>query len=235
MTEIHASETELPPIEAKDIKDPKKIKFIIPEIVPRLLPVGTLLSAFAFWAISGKIPEFIDEGRAVIQIPRANVSIQPREGGRVLTLNVQPGDFVKKGQVLAILELPELETELQDKQRRLIDLKKQDKQVSSVQNNRSQLNQETTERKRQANLRQVEALRIQMASNQSQRDTYLDHLKYLNRFQGSTNKRLEAYNKLSQEGAVAKLNFIPYLYQFNQQEVANSMNQVQVELASSNR
>ena len=65
MTEIHARGTGLPPMEAKDIKDSIKIKFIIPEIVPRLLPVCTLLSAFAFWAINGKIPEVIDEGRAV--------------------------------------------------------------------------------------------------------------------------------------------------------------------------
>lgn len=199
------------------------------EIQLRLLPVVTLFVAFAFWGVFGKIP-IRAEGRAGILIPRSSVAIQPREGGRVVALNIRPGDAVRKGQVLAIMEFPELETELQDKRDRLTDLKAQDNQIGSVQTNRSQLNTSTVEQKQGANLRQIEALRVQLASNQSQRDAYLDHLKHLHDFQASTDERLAAYNDLAQEGAVPRLGFQPYFFQFSQQEVANSVNQTQVAL-----
>ncbi len=199
------------------------------QLVLRLLPVGFLLAAFATWAVLGKIPNPV-VGRAIILIPRSSVEIQPRQGGRVLALTVRPGDPVKKGQVLAILEFPELETELQDMRDRLADLQAQDRQITSVENNRSFLNQTAIERKRMANLRQIESLKIQMASNQSQRQAFRDHLDYLKEFQKSTAQRLSAYDKLAAEGVVAQLDVPSYLFQFNQQEVANSINRVQIEL-----
>lgn len=199
------------------------------EIWLRLLPVGVLFIAFVLWGVFGKIPNRA-EGRAGILIPRSSVAIQPREGGRVLALNIRPGDSVKKGQVLATMEFPELETELQDKRNRLADLKAQDHQIGSVQNNRSQLNSSAVEQKNQANLRQIESLRVQLASNQSQREAYLDHLKYLHSFKASTDERLSAYNDLVKEGAVPRIGFQPYFFQFSQQEVANSVNQTQVAL-----
>ncbi|MDF5726895.1 MAG: NHLP bacteriocin system secretion protein [Rhizonema sp. PD38] len=199
------------------------------EIWLRLLPIQVLLIAFTLWGVFGKIPNRA-EGRAGILIPRSSVAIQPREGGRVLALNIQPGDSVKKGQVLARMEFPELETELKDKRDRLADLKAQDHQIGSVQTNRSQLNTSTVEQKRQANIRQIESLRVQLVSNQSQREAYLDHLKYLHGFKVSTDERLSAYNKLALEGAVPRIGFQPYFFQFSQQEVANSVNRTQVAL-----
>jgi HlyD family secretion protein len=195
----------------------------------RLLPVGVLLAMFALWSIFGKIPNRA-EGRAAILIPRSSIAIQPREGGRVLALSIRPGDFVKKGQVLATMEFPELETELQDKRNRLADLKAQDRQIGFVQNNRSQLNTSTVQEKIQANLRQIESFHAQLSSNQSQREAYLDHLKYLHNFRKSTEERLSAYDRLSTDGAVPRLGFQPYFFQFGQEAVANSVNQTQVAL-----
>lgn len=129
------------------------------------------------------------------------------------------------------MEFPELETALQDKRDRLADLKAQNHQIGSVQTNRSQLNTGTVEQKRQANLGQIESLRVQLASNQSQREAYLDHLKYLHDFKASTNERLSAYNDLAKEGAVPRIGFQPYFFQFSQQEVANAVNQAQVAIA----
>lgn len=200
------------------------------EIRLRLLPLGVLVIAFALWGVFGKIPNRA-EGRAGILIPRSSVAIQPRVGGRVLALNIRrPGDSVKKGQVLATMEFPELETALQDKRDRLADLKAQNRQIGSVQNNRSQLNSSTVAQKRQANLRQIESLRVQLASNQSQREAYLDHLKYLHSFKVSTDERLSAYNKLAVEGALPRIGFQSYYFQSSQQEVANSVNETQVAL-----
>jgi multidrug efflux pump subunit AcrA (membrane-fusion protein) len=116
------------------------------EIILRLMPVGLLLGGLSYWAIVGKI-----QGRAVILIPRSIVNIEPRQGGRVLTLLIQPGDSVKKGQLLATLEFPELETELKDKKDRLADLKQQDKRVDSIEVSRRQLNAASIDRQQKAN------------------------------------------------------------------------------------
>jgi HlyD family secretion protein len=145
------------------------------ELLLRLLPVGVLLTAFGYWAVVGQIPNPV-RGRAVILVPRSSVHLQPRERGRILALNIRSGDTVKKGQVVAILEFPELETELEDKRGRLADLKAQNQQIKSVEVDRSQSTVNAVEVQRQANFRQIEALKVQLASNQSQRKAYLEHL-----------------------------------------------------------
>jgi len=199
------------------------------EIILRLMPVGLLLGGLSYWAIVGKIPTPI-QGRAVILIPRSIVNIEPRQGGRVLTLLIQPGDSVKKGQLLATLEFPELETELKDKKDRLAALKQQDKRVDSIEVSRRQLNAASIDRQQKANQLQIKALQVQLSSNQKQREAYLSHARYLKNFQNSTDQRLAAYDKLIEEGAVAKLDFPSYLFQFNNLEASNSINRVQIEL-----
>jgi len=199
------------------------------EIILRLMPVGLLLGGLAYWAIVGKIPTPV-QGRAVILIPRSIVNIQPRQGGRLLNLLIQHGDSVKKGQLLAILEFPELETELLDEKERLADLKQQDKKVGSVEVSRRQLNADSVDRQQKANQLQIKALQVQLASNQKQRESYRSHARYLEKFQNATDQRLAAYDELIEEGAIAKLDFPSYLFQFNHLEASNSINRVQVEL-----
>ncbi len=198
-------------------------------IWPRFLPIGLLLGAFALWACFGKIPVRAS-GRAVVLVPRSSVSIQPRIGGRVMALNIRPGDQVKKGQLLATMDSPEQTLTLQQKRDRLADLQSQDRQIASVQNNRTDLNQSTTDQKHVANLRQVESLQVQLASNQSQRAAYIDHLKYLSRFAKSTDQRLDTFNYLAEEGIVPRINNQSYFLEANQQTVNHAINEVRVAL-----
>lgn len=214
-----------PPATSRSLSAPEK-KLVI---WPRLLPIGLLLGAFAIWACVGKIP-MRASGRAVILVPRSSLAIQPRVGGRVVNLNIRPGDRVKKGQLLATMESPEQILELQNKRDRLADLEAQDRQIGSVQNNRSQLNQSTTTQKQEANLRQIESLKVQLASNQSQRAAYLEHLQYLNNFRQETDKRLDTYDYLVDEGIVPPINMQSYFFLANQQTVNHAINEVNVAL-----
>lgn len=195
----------------------------------RFLPIGLLLGAFAVWACVGKIP-MRASGRAVILVPRSSVAIQPRMGGRVIALNIRPGERVKKGQLLAKIESPEQTLELQNKRDRLADLQAQDRQILTVQNSRSQFNQNAVAQKQEANLRQIESLKVQLASNQSQRASYLDHLKYLSNFRQETDKRLDTYDFLIEEGAVPRIDMQSYFLLANQQEVNHAINEVNVAL-----
>ncbi|MBW4518710.1 MAG: NHLP bacteriocin system secretion protein [Scytolyngbya sp. HA4215-MV1] len=200
-----------------------------PVIWPRFLPIGLLLGVFALWACFGKIPVRAS-GRAVVLVPRSSVSIQPRIGGRVMALNIRPGDQVKKGQLLATMDSPEQTLTLQQKRDRLADLQSQDRQIASVQKNRTALNQSTTDQKNLANLRQIASLQVQLASNQSQRAAYIDHLKYLSRFSKSTDQRLDTFNYLAKEGIVPRINYQSYFLEANQQTVNHAINEVRVQL-----
>ncbi|MEB3187277.1 MAG: efflux RND transporter periplasmic adaptor subunit [bacterium] len=49
-------------------------------------------------------------------IPRAQVQVLPKASGRLLTLSVQEGDRVSRGQIIARLETPELEWQLRQQE-----------------------------------------------------------------------------------------------------------------------
>ncbi len=196
----------------------------------RILPLGIISFIFVVWAIKGKIPNPV-QGRAIILIPRSIIAIQPLEGGRVLSLKVKKGDLVKKGELLATMDFPEQEVALENKKKRLADLQSQNNQISKIQNNRSQSNQDSIKEKQQANLQQIESLKVQIIANANQRKAYQEHLKYLYNFSKSTDKRLEAYNHLAKEGVVPEIGIQTYFFQANQQTVNNSINEIQVSLS----
>ena len=72
------------------------------------MPTLLLTLATGFWAVMGRIPIRV-VGQSILIQPRSINSFQPRgSGGQVKEIKVKPGDRVKVGQVLAILDLPEL-------------------------------------------------------------------------------------------------------------------------------
>lgn len=196
---------------------------------PRFVPIGLLLGAFVVWTFVGRFPVRAS-GRAVILVPRSTVAIQPRLGGRVVALNMRPGDEVSAGQRLALMESPEQTQALQNMRDRLADLEAQDRQIAEAQSNRSRLGQTTVTQQREANRQQIQALRDQLAINQSQRVAFLDHLTYLRGFQTETDHRIDAFNELVEEGVVAPINFPSYFLDANRLTVTNTINEIQVAL-----
>lgn len=196
---------------------------------PRFVPIGLLLGAFLVWACVGRFPVRAT-GRAVILVPRSTVAIQPRLGGRVVDLKVQPGDEVSAGQLLAVMESPEQTQALQNMRERLADLESQNQQIAAAETNRSQLNLATVTQQQQANRQQIQAFRDQLAINQSQRDAFLDHLSYLRGFQSETDQRINAFNELVEEGVVPPINFPSYFLDANRLTVNNAINEIQVAL-----
>ncbi|NMF85202.1 NHLP bacteriocin system secretion protein [Nodosilinea sp. P-1105] len=196
---------------------------------PRFVPIGLLLVAFVVWAFVGRFPVRAS-GRAVILVPRSTVAIQPRLGGRVVELNIQPGDEVSNGQLVALMESPEQTQELQNMRDRLADLEAQDRQIAAAESNRNRLGTATVTQQRQANQQQIEALQDQLSTNQSQRVAFLDHLRYLRSFQAETDQRIDTFRELVAEGVVPPINFQAYFLDANQLTVNNAINEVQVAL-----
>jgi HlyD family secretion protein len=119
----------------------------------RLLPWGMLSIAFLSWGIWGRIP-IRAEGRGVLIVPTEAVQLQSRASGAVLSLNVEVGDRVRKGQVLVILDQPVLRQQRLQLQNQVAQLQAQNVNVTLLQNRRSLESLQTIDRQRSALLKQ---------------------------------------------------------------------------------
>lgn len=187
-------------------KPPQKSSALI-----RTLPLIFLTTAFVAWSFLAKIPVKI-VGQSIVLIPRSKVDFQSRSSGRVITLNVESGDKVTKGQVLAILENLEVQEELLTKRQELAEYEAENIAITNIERQRSQLQLESIRRQKETIPIQTEANEQQIASNQQeriaitrQRKTYQQRLQQIDEIDKLIAARFEAYNDLVKEGAVAPL------------------------------
>lgn len=88
------------------------IKITSPKRWFSLFALGSLVAAGLTWSILGRIP-IIVTGRGVLIYPSKVVTVQASNPGRILELNVEVGEMVKKGQILATIDQSELKKQLQ--------------------------------------------------------------------------------------------------------------------------
>lgn len=97
-----------------------------------LTTIGFLLFLTVIWSIFGRIPVFA-EGQGILLRPRRIVQFQSPSSGLLISLNVDSGDEVDKGEIIGIVDQSELRQELQQEQNRLEDLLKQKKDTDILQ------------------------------------------------------------------------------------------------------
>lgn len=190
----------------------------------RLLPTIVLAVAAGLWGVAGRIPIRV-VGQSILIQPRSIISFQPRgSGGQVLEILVKPGDRVEEGDVLAVLDLPELRDELATQQQKLAELERDNLAVTSAQDRRSALKEQTLElegisvpQQIESNLLQIEANQIELIAAEKLRQAYQERIDQLNEYIRLTRQRFEAFNELVAEGVVAPLNI----------QVVNAENQLQ--------
>jgi len=197
------SSVELPVVseESEFLHHPQKV----PHFIVGLLPLAILAGTAVSWSFFGKIPIEV-EGRAVLIVPRSNIEFQSRAAGQILSIKVRPGETVKAGQVLATLDLPELKETLDTKQQKLTQMRAENVAITAIQNQGSQLKQESLQTQRQVLPDQQQSIQTRLAANQRQRQAYEERITQLNTINKLILARLEAYNRLSAEGAIATLN-----------------------------
>ncbi len=193
-----------------DIKTlpPPKTKLIF-----RLLPTISLTLLTGWWSVVGRIPIKV-VGQSILIQPRSTIPFQPRgSGGQVLEIRVKPGDQVQVGQVLAILDLPELQEQLVTQRQKLAEYERENLAITNAQERRSDLQEQTWEiqsvaipQQIQANLLQIEANQEELRAAEKQRQAYQERIKQLNEYITLTRKRFDALEILVQEGVVAPLN-----------------------------
>ena len=196
------------PVADIKISPPPKTK-----LMARLLPTISLTVLAGLWSVAGRIPIRV-VGQSILIQPRSYISFQPRgSGGQVQELLVKPGDLVKIGQVLAILDLPELKEQLATQQQKLAEYELENIAITNAQNIRSELQEQTLEleavsipQQIEANLRQIEANRIELIAAEKQRQAYQERIAQLNDFIDLTRERFKEFEVLVEKGVIAPLN-----------------------------
>ncbi|MBD2168340.1 NHLP bacteriocin system secretion protein [Calothrix sp. FACHB-156] len=212
-----------------------------------LVALGSLVAAGLAWSILGRIP-IIVTGRGVLVYPSKVVTVQAANSGRIQSLNVQVGDKVKKGQVLATIDQTELRKQLQLSYEKLAQLRSQDQTANNAQQERFGLEQNANQRQREAlqqSLQTVQSLTPVLREKgleviKRDRETLKQRLNTLRELQPTLKKRWEDRQALFREGAVpqdtvlqARQEFIGAQAQINEAE--SQLNQLEVKEASAQR
>jgi HlyD family secretion protein len=122
------------------VASPERLDQLVQVVSPQrwlsLIALGSLVIAGATWSVLGRIPITVT-GRGVFAYPSKVTIVQAQSSGRISALMVKMGDSVKKGQVLAMIDQSELESQLKLAQEKLVQLKVQDQTAASVQTQRN--------------------------------------------------------------------------------------------------
>ena len=196
------------------LSSPERLDQLMQVVSPKswlpLVGLGSLVGVAIVWSIYGRIPITV-EGRGVLIFPREVVPLQSKSSGQLLALNVKAGDIVKKGDVLATVNQNELRKQLQLARAKLAQLHLQDRNASSLQGKREDLDKQANQQKRQTleeSLKAVKSLTPVLRdkglvaigrdrANQQQR------LQTTRELLPTFKKRWDNRQKLFQQGAVA--------------------------------
>ena len=198
-------------------------------LIFRLLPTITLAGLIGLWSVAGRIPIRV-VGQSILIQPRSIISFQPRgSGGQVQELLVKPGARVSVGQVIAVLDLPDLQEQLANQKQKLAEYELENLAIANAQNLRSELQEQTLElesisipQQIDANLKEIEANQKAIIAVRKQRAAYEHRIAQLNEFIALAKARFEAGKVLIDQGVIAEFNsdFVnaENLYQQNQNE-----------------
>lgn len=137
-----------------------------------LAALAILLVLAITWSVVGQIPITV-EGQGLLVYPRRVVSLQAPAGGQIVDLQVGVGDFIEKGQVLGVLNQPELQQLLEQERIRLSELQARGSKVLLLHRRRMELERQAILKKREL-LEQRIAQGLRLArEHKARNDAYL--------------------------------------------------------------
>ncbi len=233
------------------VASPEQLDQLIKITSPRrwfsLFALGSLVAAGLTWSILGRIP-IIVTGRGVLIYPSKVVTVQASNPGRILELNVEVGEMVKKGQILATIDQSELKKQLQLSRDKLAQLRLQDQTATQVQIQRYALEETATQEQRrtiQQSLQAVQSLTPILRSKglevlKRERQNLKQRLQTLRELEPTLKQRRNERENLLRQGAVpkdialqARQDYISAQAQINEAE--SQLNQLEVKEADAQR
>ncbi|MFP5270972.1 NHLP bacteriocin system secretion protein [Coleofasciculus sp.] len=169
------------------LSSPERLDQLMKVVSPKdwlpLATLGSLVGIAFIWSIVGRIP-ITARGQGVLIYPRQVVDVQSTSSGQIKELKVKVGDRVNADDVIATVELPEIQKQLQQQKEKLKELQQQNQGVNQLQSERTKLELRTIEQQRksiQERIQNIEALtpilqqRI-TSSIQQQRQSILERI-----------------------------------------------------------
>jgi HlyD family secretion protein len=117
------------------LSSPERLDHLL-ELVDRkswipLAAIGVLLAGLLAWAVFARIPVYV-EGQGILVRPRTIAEFQSPGPGRVVRLEVEVGTPVRRGQLLALIERPDLEERLRLRKQKAAELATQSRAADEV-------------------------------------------------------------------------------------------------------
>ncbi|MBV9389034.1 MAG: NHLP bacteriocin system secretion protein [Chroococcidiopsidaceae cyanobacterium CP_BM_ER_R8_30] len=196
------------------LSSPERLDQLIQIVRPKgwwwLGTQGILVSSVVAWSIFGRIPITVT-GQGILVIPRDVVQEQSLANARLVSLKVQLGESVKKGQVLAILDQSDIEQKLQQERQKLADLLAQFQAENTVQAQQNQIDREQIEQQRQSLQEQKQQAILfadllknrNLASIKRQQQSSEVQIQQLQPLSQSLQRSLQSEQQLQQQGIIA--------------------------------
>lgn len=189
------------------------------------IPLGTLgvmIGAMIVWSVVGRIPVQVS-GRAAFVDPKVTlgaeaqiVDFQAPGTGILTSLHVNRGDEVKRGQVLGLIDQPELREQLMQAKERLSELQKRRKDLHGVQTERDSLDQSAITQQRDGLRRALEKLqalapvthRKNLEAIAGQRKATIERLAHARELTVALKQSLDAKTALREKGLIPDSAFL---------------------------
>lgn len=138
--------------------------------------LGTLgggLAAALLWSVLGRIPETAS-GKAVLVRPKQVVAFQSPTNGQIATIEVQVGDVVRKGDLLARMHLPTVENDLQLERSRLEHFRLRSSELSTLERDLARIERDQIREQRELIEERIASLRMTSEEYRVTTSTYLE-------------------------------------------------------------
>lgn len=174
-----------------------------------LATLGALAVVGVTWSIVGRIPITVT-GQGVLIRPRNVVQFQAPSSGQLVSLAVEAGDVVKKGDVLGTIDQADLRKQLELERDKLVDLQAQNQSAGSLQGQRIELDKKAISQQRQTLQQSLQATQAVtpilkekgIESIQRERQNLQQRLQTLQDLAPTIKKRWEKRKQLLDEGVI---------------------------------
>jgi HlyD family secretion protein len=126
------------------LSSPEQLDQLVEVVSPRawlpLTAIASLVIVALLWSVFGRLPITVT-GQGVLVRPRRVVQFQSPSAGQLLTLNIQPGSEIRKGDLLGTIDQSALQQQLQQEQQKLAELLAQTQKTDGLRQQQTTLQQ----------------------------------------------------------------------------------------------
>ncbi len=196
------------------LSSPEQLDQLLKVVSPiAWLPLATacsLVFVAAAWSVLGRLPLKVN-GEGVLIYPHRVVPFEAPNEGQILTIHIQPGDRVEKGDIIATLKQSQLEKQLQQQRDKLAELEGQKEDTSKLEERKITLEFATLE-KQKANLEErmrrdliVPALRQEnLVALEKNRESLEQRLAQIKSLLPTLEQMRDARRRLFEQGAISQ-------------------------------